>query len=551
MIIESILSNIFVKVSIGKTMLTLLLVIPLTSVSQPVVGNEGRVKKIYVAEFRSDIIDPAEKNDLVDTLEDKEIDVCLSRYILCYGSDVTTARVCFPDPADNFEGHTIDSSAIARISPLFPLYASGQFQRIDFSDGASFRFDTLSISEKLDVLPLMSQELYSLKWSNGRWTNDLFTVSALDSMGFAPKQDDLKLASFWWQSRDSARRERFTQDSTVYLDWEWICGSQPDPDCQTEVRQRLSRFSQDQFLVRSDNTGGSCLTALNRPYWGALLNRRMGCYASQLCGCAPRWDSCEQVNLDSLAIRGGNYFVRDSVVFIGSDVASYYRYCQNWWSSLGFNSRPSMDSLEHALGNLIIGKPQSKVVWVGDGSPDVITPFDCNRQPPESSVTQPIYHIDLFFHPLGTMRGGNDFYYVIALLTDSLHSDSTTNRGDYKDVKRRLTATADSLRIRLHSLGFEPCPIVVPLVFYGGSDMGSAYIAFANGISEKTDSGFRYLMPDYLNSGSFKYEKQYQTTRSVAENALKAAKVDVVRITANYGMVSALNCMTKVLIRLE
>lgn len=534
-----------------KTMLTLCLLTPLISIAQPVVGNEESVKKAYIAEFRDDTVHPDEHNGLVDTLKAKEIDVCLSRYILCYGSGVSTARVCFPDSADNFEGHTIDSSAIARISPLLPLYASGQFQLIDFSDGTSFRFDTLSISEKLDILPLMSQELYSLKWTDGQWTNDLFTVSAVDSMGFAPKQDDLNLASFWWQSRDSARRKRFTQDSTIYLDWKWICGSQSDQICQNEVREKLSRFSQDQFLVRADSAGSSCLTALNRPYWSAQLNRQMGCYASQLCGCAPRLDSCEQVNIDSLAIRGGNYFVRDSVVFIGSDVASYYRHCENWWSSLGFNSKPSMDSLEQALGNLITRKPQSKVIWVGDGSPDVITPFDCNRQPPESSVTQPIYHIDLFFHPLGTMNGTIDFHYVIAMLTDSLHAASTIKLDEYGNVKDRLRATADSLEIRLRNLGFEPCPIVVPLVFYGGSAMGSAYIAFANGISEKTDSGFRYLMPDYLNSGSFKYEKQYEATRLIAEKALKAARVDVVRITANYGMVSALNCMTKVLRRVE
>ncbi len=516
-------------------------------------GNKGVVRKLYISELLEGYEhDPIQTYPLVDSLKSKGIEICLSRYALCYGTDVRTASSCVPR-AENIFDEVFESCVpeVGNIIPLLPLYPSSDYQLIQFESGLTLRYDSLPLAQRVELLTIISNQLYSLSWENGIWINDFLEISSVNSHRSGHRDLDTASASKWWKCRAISAKEKFQTDSTVLLDWEWICDSKTDTGCQTEVRRLLRNYSQDQFIVRVDSSS-SCLAALNRPYHSKSLNRSMNCYASQLCGCSKRWDSCAQVALDSLSIRGGNYFVRDTLVFIGADVASAYKLCSNWWGTLGFKTSPSKDSLEIALGRLLTGRSNASIVWIGDkDSLPTIDSNYCSSYPLESCHSQPIYHIDLFFHPLGTLNGDTDFYYLFSNLEDSLHPETTKSSYRYKELQERLRRTAENIEDNLKSKMFNPKPILLPLGFYGDFANTEVFVAFANGISENKESEFCYYMPGYLNSEALRYSDYYSKAHEAAVHAMLINGLDVETIWANYDYNAALNCFTKVLDRID
>jgi hypothetical protein len=508
--------------------------------SQSVMGNDGRIKKLFLSEVAvSEATRPEVTLNVVDSIRELGIDVCFTRYIPCYGSSVESANTCFEGTQDwaDDSGEGISDS----ILELLPLHLVGSFHLLRFED-ESVRYDSLSIPDRLAVTLALGNQLTSLEWKNGRWENGNLSVESTDaSKSF--KDADTSKAKSLWQNQKSGKH---LSDSVVYINLKMICENhQTDSACREEIIENLSIYTQDEFVVRKH---GNCLTARNRPHWTPRIKRFMQCYASQLCDCVT--NSCDDLPYDSLALKGGNYFVRGDLVFIGSDVASYYRECEQWWKTLGFMRKPSMHEVELSLAKLFTGSTFGKIIWVGDGAPDTLLIHNCSGHPLEDSYVQPLYHIDLFFHPLGVGASRDTFYYIMAAPVDSLHPNSIVTSVRYVELKKRLAQTNERLVLSLRDAGLVPKPVVVPFGF-AQTRSKEFFIAFANGHSERLEDGsFRYLLPDYLNPSSLNFNDQdYGESRDRAVTALKGAGIVVIPIQYHYGYQSALHCMSKVLIR--
>jgi len=502
-----------------------------------VMGNEGSIEYIYLSEVTASG-DPAPRDpfNLLDTLEKLGIDVCFTRYLLCYGTDISTASICHPPQSPE------DDSLPKAISEMLPLNLSGHYNNL-VVDGMNFRFDSLPVSDRIDLILYLGAELDGLQWSDGQWKNGRITVSRTDGQIHFDSSAAV-LANSLWSGRKHNRNNKGLADSnrTVYINWKMVCGDLPTDSCMDTVKSKLSIYVQDQYVVRSSGSTHR-LYARNRPRFYNDLKRLLQSYASRICG-----RSVSTVELEDLAIKGGNYAIRNNLVFIGADVASYYLSCENHWRAVGFEEKPTIGQLEQALFQSFSGERDGKVIWVGDGDPDTTLWYDCAVEIPENSLAQPLYHIDLFFHPLGLETETDTFHYIIATMIDSLHPDTVVKAPRYINLKERLALTDQKLQMALRQIGLVPKPITVPFGF-AHTKNNEFFIAFANGHSERLKNGtFRFLMPSYLNANSLKFGA-YDSAHVMALDSLERAGVEVVPIWANYGYQSALHCTSKVLRR--
>jgi hypothetical protein len=510
----------------------------------PIAGNKGIISCVYLNEIRSDDSGlQAKDNTLADTLNALGIPVCLTRYVLCYGDSRVAANTCNKKVSDFVNNKAASGianrdSLAAVLASLLPLSATSEFKLIVIGD-THLDFDSLSLRDRMEILIVLNGVLDTMRFETGKWENDIFSIESKGT-GFIPV--DTVLAKEFAEFNRTAKSAFVSDDTFVrVIPMDNICRDLrwPFESCTTTVKREMSLYPQDQFYTREGRTG---LVAINRPNWSLAQKRLMHAFSMHLCR-----ETEEIAALEDLAIKGGNFFVREGVAFIGAQALSYYCSCPHWAASLGLAPYPSKEDIERKLACQMTGSDTGKVVWVGHASGDVVDlNIACAGYPEEDNTYQPVYHIDLFFHPIGHIDSTKDWYYIIAQAVDSLNQEETLSNPNYDTLKVNLEMARKELFDSIQSLGLVPKEILIPLlVNYLGKDDKPEYIAFANGQSEVNGSKVRYFMPEYDLSGlDFRH---YFTARDIAISRLESALSDPTIVNLKYRYINdaALHCMSK------
>jgi hypothetical protein len=201
-------------------------------------------------------------------------------------------------------------------------------------------------------------------------------------------------------------------------------------------------------------------------------------------------------NLDPWTIQGGNLFVSRDIVFIGRDEKSRF---------LG-DSEQEISSL---IKELVFGDADhGHVVWVG--TEDKRSRMH-SRSRDISEYNQPVYHIDLFFHPMGFLDPTNRNKLTLLFATPRLNYTIPTLRNTnvhFRDLNDFFDATLSNLREDLAHIGIEAEVISVPLVLQFDETSGSqatgyklisGYSPFTNGLVDHRDGKTIYLMPHFVD----------------------------------------------------
>lgn len=293
-------------------------------------------------------------------------------------------------------------------------------------------------------------------------------------------------------------------------------------------------------------------------------------YANSLC-CG--FQSEHPDNLGGIA--GGNMWVTQDFLFIGKNVLHQYlgtiQDGQERRNQLKQGLPADKEKIEDALLESAYGssRKNQKVVWVGtkNALPDYRS-YNSDESTYLSSW-QPIYHIDLFFHPLGSedipvneqkTDKAKRFIYLRGIPEMYCNGpDSVLCTEAFKMITASLDTTYELINRSIESSNFEVEWIDLPLVLeYGWFDNThlelSTYSPFLNGLSEKVNEGhYRYLLPyptpaGYVWSESIWSERADSSLRTIISN--KCVRIDTVAVRSkHYENASGLHCTVKVLAR--
>lgn len=186
---------------------------------------------------------------------------------------------------------------------------------------------------------------------------------------------------------------------------------------------------------------------------------------------------------EKLTVEGGNMFVSDNLVFIGADDRSKFEKL----------SRIELLSTSTLVSELVFGSPtQAKVIWIG-------TNENRPRHYRQEVGKQPVYHIDLFFHPIGLLDGGKKFTFLFAMPDRASifpHYDRRWNTTVDAYVKF-FEDTLKKLEEDICAADLEPDPIKIPLAVQCNARQFdvAGYSAFCNGFVEKYQGQVDYLFP--------------------------------------------------------
>ncbi|MCF8465102.1 MAG: hypothetical protein K9G41_09680 [Flavobacteriales bacterium] len=321
------------------------------------------------------------------------------------------------------------------------------------------------------------------------------------------------------------------------------------PTCSSDIARELRGFLQDQLHLRieSNNT-----RHLNTSKVSPISNR--------VCNGTEEWATffrdilCVDTSSSDLlcSIPGGNMFVTKDVLLIGRDELEFLRTSEARRQSIGVTSNDSV-AIANAILKAVYGEVSNKkLIWVGfdESAPMFYVPF-------KRASHQCIFHIDMYFSPLGKLDNSKRFYYLfskpyeIGDAAPSFHF----NKLAFDLNKIRLNLEND-----LRNIGLEPIGIEIPLGVQGKSGYEAyQFISFANGLVEKRAGYMNYLLPDYelaiTASTDFrkKYNQLYKMAIGSIETGLKKAvgsKFQIIPVlSSTYTAESSLRCQVKVIER--
>lgn len=293
------------------------------------------------------------------------------------------------------------------------------------------------------------------------------------------------------------------------------------------------------------NIGENWLYCYNADRWAEWLNTvqcsGMKCESDPLCG-----------------IAGGNMFVCEKVLFMGTD--ELHRILHNVQLrrniGLGPNEKDTSLIVQALLRTVYGNSAQEKtLIWVGTDQPTRV--HSAQSENAGKYAYQPIYHIDLFFNPLGIIGEGNNFYYILG---DPIGFGPVPDEASkLSELRSAINEMNRVIRDSLTSLQLNPVALKIPLGVKYNEQNGytvGVFFAFCNGLFENSQSTTRYLFPRYSSNVTGAYYSQYNSMESVA-----VAKLDTLNRlggvnhtttfieSRTYNGDSALRCQVKVVKR--
>jgi hypothetical protein len=249
-------------------------------------------------------------------------------------------------------------------------------------------------------------------------------------------------------------------------------------------------------------------------------------------------------------IAGGNMFVFDDVAFVGADELLRYEGDENLRDLIGALS-DSRGHIEAALKRCIFGQcKDKKLIWVGDID-------NCRLTYDNGLGYQPMYHIDLFFHPLGFVndeaKANKEFSFLFGLFREGAHFEDQKISFDH--LRHWLNDTYEKLKTDLVKLGFNPKPLEIEhSMFFLFNSQGVTiwYPSFLNGVSELRDGKIRYLFPKNKQLRPTSDKPRILRFLDLENNAFDKIEGllgagNVLNVPSNdYTEVSGLHCLVKV-----
>lgn len=307
--------------------------------------------------------------------------------------------------------------------------------------------------------------------------------------------------------------------------------------CETnwESLLRKSLYLQDLYHVRKATDGDVFLNlTADGTYYGNLLTESFG---ENLCGV----NSCEEPLSD---LQGGNMFVVDEYVFIGKDYL---------WTNLRDDIRvdSKVTVFEQEVLKRVFPNPTGKkVVWVGtsEACQRFLTIVDIGKD-----FYQPIYHIDLFFHPLGRIGNDDKFFFIFG--NPYLEGESNSVSSDNQEIlDSAMTNTLSNLIEHLGGDSAIQC-LSVPLSVQYKGGLIRKYSRYINGVSEMRSGKLHFLqstvksdVDDYVNDELTQNVLDFQSSLRSQLN-LHGIELDIEPVDGRFDHADGLRCQVKVLDR--
>lgn len=334
------------------------------------------------------------------------------------------------------------------------------------------------------------------------------------------------------------------------------CKKRPDRVNRKDIDSQLKRWMQDKIHVRTTPDDSIKLGAINEHKNDGYENVKQyfrigpGCFVNDV--------------LDNERLRdvsGGNLFKIDDILFIGKDELKKYQTDRTALKHLKAKDT-SKKEIETALLESVFGKSGiGNLVWIG--TTDSILSQSLSKC---KWAYQPFYHIDLFFHPLGTVGNSKEFNILIA--DDLIYvdidevDDISINMVDDNRSKfnRAIEKIKSSVSSKLESLGYNtnwiPVPVAIDYVpnykNQKGIDCtyGKTILSPINGISSRLENRIVYWMPIDVAFRTKDVLEYYAKVFNRLENLrLDNRGISIERVNGNYGARDALHCLVKVVRR--
>ncbi len=532
--------------------------------SDDILSNRGALRTVFINELDAGtLIDPY-RSFVAQAFIEKSISVCLVRNILCSGYTVQNAQSCSNNGRDfldtSFVWSTLGLSDrdFGKIAEKFiPFNLDGYFTNVNWHQ-EMLSWDDLSPLERYEFLVANAQSIDSLHWDKASKTyvtrsGDLrvFPTRGLDTVTkFVDIGQYILPASYKIivEASDSIYGSVRFSHRTNLIRWSNVCGSTSINDCQLKLKGFLVQFGQDEHHVRISGKLQSRFVPERTPS-GRNLHQA---YLNQLCSAPPEG---HLATVDPLSIKGGNMFTCDNLIFIGTDELCRFQNDALWAASLGLPMNSNIHDVEGKLKQMI--SKSSNLIWIG--RKDVPNCLPISEYTTLS--TQPLYHIDLFFHPVGLVdnTNPNHYYLIFGTLEDMYHQQDSwlpQSRKTYASVKKQLSSTLDSLMRDVRAAGYDPKVVKVPILLSFDSSGNAEFMSFCNGESSFGKDGIterRYFMPTYTyqyrnrNGASAGYQAALRKATCTLQNDLHCS-VDTIPSNL-YTPLSGSHCMIKVLER--
>jgi hypothetical protein len=424
-------------------------------------------------------------------------------------------------------GFSSEQQLLAWLNASLPF--SDRFSVCELSDGATEDVRLIPWLARIDHCKQLNDRFRQLKYGidadgvefwqgyNGRNTIKLSAESPYVS--HSPKHEEMRSILLNAYNQEVDRRE---------LDWDRRFELSPEQIRKARgisdhsMSSKLRHFPQDQFVVRQLN-GKTTIGIRNGEV--AIKDQK-----NLFDFCRSMFPSATWREVETLQTEGGNMHVAGNVLFMGRD--DFSRYSS---TSSGFSLSQSGD--ERLASNRVIqmvygDTTDKKLIWIGTkGAPR-------SRLSVSEIGNQPAYHTDLFFCPLGILNENEphkftylyaqpEACFMIPYVEGPLHPE-------LQALVDWFTETDMQLRADLIKNGFEPDPVVVPLVLEvvardkddtkrplrkNERPWVTGYSPFVNGLINEHHKRIEYLMPQFgQHSSVILKTAQNETVRIIAES---------------------------------
>lgn len=445
----------------------------------------------------------------------------------------------------------IGSGLLERLQSVASVVTHAGYRSLEpvFSrDSVLVRWESL-----VQETPFDNHELVVEKSEGGFF--ELENSSGINSSVTKADRDSLLRWNFEFQQRQEERMnqrilEEFDKKYThndaksVAIDLAKVCGCMSNElDCLDSCKQQIltltrSVYLQDAYHARSGDNG----SLLNSNDLSNPPVLRSANYLSQLCANVGS-------TLDPLrGIDGGNIIVLKNNLFIGMDELDSLLNSSSRRDILKHGLPKDTLKIENALLMAVYGDTLNRnLVWVGNSSKVQRYDFDAESMKEHS---QPIFHIDLFFQPLGYLNPDSVFYVVIAL-PDTLIPFTSQNIMDRHYYQRAsIRSLQKELLDKLKPLEDSVACIEVPLFMeWNGNSKISNYSNFLNGIFENSEGEMTFLEPVFKNETTAINTQRRAFNKALLSGIPENVKLNVEPVHGTYGNRAGLRCQVKVLSR--
>ena len=242
-------------------------------------------------------------------------------------------------------------------------------------------------------------------------------------------------------------------------------------------------------------------------------------------------------------INGGNFLVTKEYLFMGKDELIRLIASKERRNRLERGLEADTTLIEKALLQAVFSDSSGKhVVWLGNSKP--VNRYADNDNPSQSYY-QPIFHVDLFFQPLGRF-GEDSVLHILFAIPDSTNGDTVKEsiqdsiRTYLQEVKRNMMSEL----MKYDSVSVIELPLQLEI---NSNDEIENYSNFLNGLIEVDSNRIRFLQPVGIIEPDYKRIQRLNFNRILHAGIPNSSQLQIDTVPGVYDRKSGLRCRVKVL----